>query len=43
MSVRPEDAKLIPEHPSQGATKSLPADDRFAERVDQLPSVVVPL
>ena len=43
MSVRPEDAKLIPEHPSQGATKALPADDRFAERVDRLPTVVVPL
>jgi hypothetical protein len=39
----PKDAKLIPEHPSQGATKSLPADDRFAERVDRLPTVVVPL
>ena len=38
-----KDAKLIPEHPSQGATKALPADDPFAERVDRLPNVVVPL
>ena len=34
---------LIPEQPPQGAAKALLADDPFAERVDRLPNVVVPL